>query len=40
MNKQEFDIYMNKCKVPIELKECIRKNQQCFAKNIREIGIL
>src|SRR5271154_5298817 len=40
MNEKEFEIYMNKCKVPMELKDCIRRNRQCFAKNISEIGIL
>src|SRR5277367_585011 len=38
MTNQEFDIYIEKCKVPKKLKSLIREYRDCFATNLEEIG--
>ena len=38
MNKKEFQIYMEKCKVPEQLQSIISKYQDIFANNLNEIG--
>ena len=40
MNKQEFKIYMEKCKVPQSLQPIIEQYQNCFGQNLREIGLI
>ena len=40
MNTEEFQIYMDNCKVPATLQPVIREYKHCFAKNLREIGII
>ena len=40
MNKQEFKIYMEKCRVPQSLQPIIEQYQNCFGQNLREIGLI
>ena len=40
MNEKEFQIYMNNCKVPEIIQPIVKKHKQCFAKNLREIGLI
>jgi len=40
MNKQEFKIYMEKCRVPQSLQPIIEQYQHCFGQNLREIGLI
>jgi len=40
MNKQEFKIYMEKCRVPQSLQPIIEQYRNCFGQNLREIGLI
>ena len=40
MNKQEFKIYMEKCRVPQSLQPIIEQYQNCFGQNLHEIGLI
>ena len=40
MNKQEFKIYMEKCRVPHSLQPIIEQYQNCFGQNLREMGLI
>src|SRR3954471_6582696 len=40
MNKQEFKIYMEKCRVPQSLQPIIEQYQNCFGQNLCEIGLI
>ena len=40
MSNQEYEIYMEKCKVPEDMKPTVRKYKHCFSSRLSEIGAI